>query len=207
MTMLDGISTQDSEIIELHDLLKLAIGNLKETLENHVDLLKETHSATLQKSTINLSATLEKVNQSIHSLISHSQAKISSDFTAFNEVMFNQSNLESIFLNFLSNSIKYSIPGVPPVIKFYTRVNGNKQQFVVEDNGQGFDTEIWEDKTFGICEKSNDNPDSKGVGLYLVFNHVINMGGKIEVQSKINVGTTFIITFKRDRSMEKNSRL
>jgi PAS domain S-box-containing protein len=196
MELLGTISIHDSEIIELHDLLKYAVSNLKITLDNHVDFLKETQSSSVKKENINLEATLEKVSQSINSLITNSRTEVNSDFTAFNEVRFNQANLESIFLNFMSNSIKYSRPGIPSKLKFYTQLNGNKKQLFVEDNGLGFDSENLEDKIFGINEKSSENSESKGVGLYLVYNHVINMGGKIEVVSKINEGTRFIITFK-----------
>jgi len=48
----------------------------------------------------------------------------------------------------MSNSIKYSRPGIPPKIKFYTQITGNKKQLFVEDNGLGFDTENLEDKIF-----------------------------------------------------------
>jgi PAS domain S-box-containing protein len=196
MELLHTIPNQDNEIIELHDILKNAITNLRITLDNHVDILKETQSSIVQKEKINLKTTLEKVCQSISSLIIKSKSEINSDFTAFAEVRFNQANLESIFLNLISNSIKYARPGIAPLIKFSTRIKGNKRQLCVEDNGLGFDAENLGDKIFGISEQSNDNPNSKGVGLYLVYNHVINMGGKIEVESKINQGTNFIITFK-----------
>ncbi|MEX2362973.1 MAG: ATP-binding protein [Balneolaceae bacterium] len=38
--------------------------------------------------------------------------------------------------------------------------------------------------------------DSKGIGLYLVYNHITSLGGKITVESKVNKGTTFTLTFR-----------
>jgi signal transduction histidine kinase len=38
--------------------------------------------------------------------------------------------------------------------------------------------------------------DSKGIGLYLVYNHITSLGGHITVESKVNEGTKFIISFK-----------
>ncbi|MFT5251113.1 MAG: signal transduction histidine kinase [Flavobacteriales bacterium] len=52
------------------------------------------------------------------------------------------------------------------------------------------------DKIFGLYEKFHDNRDSNGIGLYLVYNHVINLGGRIAVKSKTNEGATFTISFK-----------
>lgn len=36
--------------------------------------------------------------------------------------------------------------------------------------------------------------DSKGVGLYITKTQVESLGGKIEVKSRVNEGTEFIVT-------------
>ncbi len=55
------------------------------------------------------------------------------------------------------------------------------------------------DKIFGFNQKFHNHADSKGIGLYLVYNHIISLGGRIEIESKINEGAKFIISFKDDR--------
>ena len=60
----------------------------------------------------------------------------------------------------------------------------------------GFDYEKVKDKVFGLYETFHNHPDSKGIGLYLVHSHVTAMGADIEVESKVNEGTTFTISFK-----------
>ncbi len=196
MELLNTIPIADPDILELHELMKNSMSNLKITLDNHVDLLKETQSPIASREKIDLESVINKVTQSIKSLIDNARAEISVDFRAFKEVKFNKANLESIFLNLMSNSIKYSRPGVPPKIKFTTQVLGKEMQLLIEDNGLGLDTEVWDEKIFGFGKKSSEKKDSKGVGLYLIYNHIIYMGGKITFKSKINEGTTFIITFK-----------
>ena len=42
----------------------------------------------------------------------------------------------------------------------------------------------------------NGNSDAKGIGLFITKNQIEAMKGKIEVSSKLDVGTTFIIYFK-----------
>ena len=49
---------------------------------------------------------------------------------------------------------------------------------------------------FGLHQSFHDNSDSKGIGLYLVQSHLESLGGKITVDSKVNIGTTFTLTFK-----------
>ena len=49
---------------------------------------------------------------------------------------------------------------------------------------------------FKLNQKFHDNADSKGVGLYLVHNHITSLGGTITIDSKVNGGTIFTISFK-----------
>jgi signal transduction histidine kinase len=51
-------------------------------------------------------------------------------------------------------------------------------------------------KILVYIKKFTDNIDSHGIGLYLVYSHITNLGGKIAVESKVNEGAKFIITFK-----------
>ena len=196
MQLINFQAIEDPETIELLGLLKYGIVNLKSTLNEFLDNLKQTESEEAKKETINLQSVLDHVTHSIKTLIATSQTKIESDFSTFSEVKFNKAFMESIYLNFISNSIKYSKPGVPPRIKFLAQINGKKRQLIVEDNGIGLDSEDLEDKIFGLGEKTAENPESHGVGLYLVYSRITAMGGKISVESKINEGTKFIITFK-----------
>ena len=69
---------------------------------------------------------------------------------------------------------------------------------IFSDNGIGFDMELVKDKVFGLHQKFHNHIDSKGIGLYLVNNHITSLGGKIEVESKINEGAKFIISFKKE---------
>ena len=65
------------------------------------------------------------------------------------------------------------------------------------DNGIGIDTERHKDKLFKLYQRFHDNPDGKGLGLYLIKSQIETLGGTIEIESKVDVGTTFIIKFKK----------
>lgn len=62
-----------------------------------------------------------------------------------------------------------------------------------QDNGLGIDLEKHGEKLFGMYKTFHQHPDSRGVGLFITRNQVESMGGKIEVSSTVNVGTTFSI--------------
>lgn len=195
MQLIDKRTIGDPETRELIDLLEYGIGNLKSTLNTYVDHLQQSHNSSAKKEPVFISKTIQEVSQSIKSLIQSSKAEIEVDLQEFDEISFNKPYFESIILNFLTNSIKYSKQGHPPKIKIKSTIQDRKKQLIIEDNGLGFDAKDLEHKIFGMGDKFHENADSKGIGLYLVYSHVMNMGGKIEVESKINEGTKFTITF------------
>ncbi|CAN5223037.1 hypothetical protein BH23BAC1_BH23BAC1_26630 [soil metagenome] len=64
----------------------------------------------------------------------------------------------------------------------------------VADNGLGFN--VKQEKVFGMFKRFHDHVDGSGIGLYIVKKIMDNYGGKIEVESKENVGSTFNVFFR-----------
>lgn len=192
---LDTDKIEDTETLQLIQLLRNTGKKLSETLNNYVDVLKERHETEVSTERVNFSDSLDSVSSSIKTLIESSNATITSDFTEAEEVKFNRNYLESIFLNFITNSIKYAKPELYPLIHFSSsKVDGNIE-LKVEDNGLGMDMKKVGNRIFKLNQSFHGNSDSKGVGLYLVYHHVTSLGGKIEVDSEVNKGTTFKIYF------------
>jgi PAS domain S-box-containing protein len=106
--------------------------------------------------------------------------------------------LESIMLNLVTNAIKYSDPNKEAKIVFTAETNDEFVILNVIDNGLGIDLEKHKDSIFGLYKTFHKNNDARGVGLYLTKNQIENMGGKIEVESNLNVGTTFKVYFKKE---------
>jgi sensor histidine kinase regulating citrate/malate metabolism len=77
----------------------------------------------------------------------------------------------------------------------HSRLVDGVKQLVISDNGLGFDMDNVKDKIFGRNQKFHHHDDSKGIGLYLVHNHITSIGGRIHVESELNEGATFIISF------------
>jgi PAS domain S-box-containing protein len=194
--LIDVATIKDPETLELVNILKLTSENLKNTLNDSIDQLIENENINTQIEEINLQESLDEVLISINSLVLGSKAIIHVDFSAFEIITFNKAYIKSIFLNLLSNSIKYSKVHQVPNIRIESKKINGMNQLVFSDEGLGFDMDKVKDKIFGLYEKFHDNRDSNGIGLYLVYNHITSLGGKIAVASKVNEGATFIITFK-----------
>jgi PAS domain S-box-containing protein len=195
-SLLDVTKIQDGETLEFINILKTSTENLKDTLDNYVDRLNQKNVLNVDTTEIDLNECLGATMHSLSSLIKNSKAQISVDFSAFKKVKFNKAYLESIFLNLLTNSIKYAKPRSFPVINISSGIENGKKQLIFADEGQGFDMDKVKDKVFGFNQKFHDHSDSKGIGLYLVYNHVTSLGGRIAIESKVNEGAKFIISFK-----------
>lgn len=194
--LLDLSKISDKKTLEILEVLKLASEHLHETLNKSVDILIQKDNLTVEIEELSFSEILNKVLNSISSLIIDSNTLINRDFSELEKIKFNSDYLKSIFLNLVTNSIKYKKPDCPPIISIYTRKTNGASQLIISDNGLGFDMNLVKDKVFGLHQKFHNHIDSKGIGLYLVYNHITSLGGKISVESKVNEGTTFILTFK-----------
>jgi PAS domain S-box-containing protein len=195
-SLLDTTKIQDEETLEFIGMLKSSTESLKDTLNNYVDALGQKNVLNVNTEELNLNNSINAAFQSLGSLIQNSKAKIHIDFSVFDKVKFNRAYLESIFLNLITNSIKYAKPDSYPLISIHTRYENGVKQLIFADEGQGFDMDEVKDKIFGLNQKFHNHSDSKGIGLYLVYNHIVSLGGRIAVESKVNEGVKFIISFK-----------
>jgi PAS domain S-box-containing protein len=198
-SLLDTSKIKDKETLEFIDILKTATDGLKNTLNNYMDILNEKNLIRAKISSVNLKEIVHNVINSVSSLIENTDTKITVTISDELSVQFNEENLKSVVLNLITNAIKYAHVDRTPKISIQAQDSDSGVILRVCDNGIGFDTEKNSGKIFGLNEKfhGENNPDSKGVGLYLVHNHITNMGGSISVESKVNIGTTFTITLRK----------
>ncbi|TBX70042.1 PAS domain-containing sensor histidine kinase [Flavobacterium silvisoli] len=195
-SLLDTSKIDDEETFEYIEMSKKATEGLKQTLDNYVDNISHNESLLVKSEPLSFEKSLQSVSDSIKSLIKSTRTTLVYDFSEADTIQFNKSYLDSIFLNLITNAIKYANPEVMPIVTISSKKKHDITQLIVTDNGQGFDIKKVKNKIFGLNQKFHNNPDSKGIGLYLVYHHVMDMGGSIDVQSQIGVGTTFTINFK-----------
>jgi PAS domain S-box-containing protein len=104
--------------------------------------------------------------------------------------------LDSIFLNFLTNGIKYKSNDKDSFVKINSELLNNFVLVSIEDNGLGIDLKRHGSKLFGMYKTFHKNSDARGIGLFITKNQIEAMGGKIEVESEVGKGTTFKIYLK-----------
>ncbi|MCS6795904.1 MAG: 7TM diverse intracellular signaling domain-containing protein [Raineya sp.] len=113
------------------------------------------------------------------------------------EINFVKSYLKSILYNFISNAIKYRHPNRNPIIYISTRETSDEIVLTIQDNGVGIDLKKHRQKLFGLYQRFHLDKEGKGMGLYLCKTQVEALGGRIEVQSEVGIGTKFDIYFRK----------
>lgn len=103
-----------------------------------------------------------------------------------------RSLLRQVWVNLLSNGIKYSNKNAEPAIEAGGYVNGAENIYYVKDNGAGFDMQYY-DKLFGVFQRlhSADEFQGTGVGLAIVQRVVTRHGGRVWAEGKMNKGAAF----------------
>ncbi|MCW3109512.1 MAG: hybrid sensor histidine kinase/response regulator [Segetibacter sp.] len=169
---------------------------LNDTVNDLINVLIIKNNVNAKKEKLDIRKTFERVVHSVQNVIEQKNTAIITDFDNTYEVLFNRSYLESILLNLVTNAVKYSSPKRTLEIKVRTEKTADGVRLYFSDNGLGIDLQRYKDRIFGLYQRFHDHADSKGLGLYIVNSQIRVMGGEIDVESEVDKGTTFIITFK-----------
>ena len=149
----------------------------------------ETDSVVLENKSFKLSQLLGRVQTIIDLQASNSKIELfMKTQIEHNHLMGSPTHIEKVLLNLLSNAIK-------PGGKVYLSVKEKADcfEFVVEDTGIGMSEEFIQDKLFKPFVQKNTRIDGAGLGMSIVHELVKKMNGSIEVKSKENKGTLFIV--------------
>jgi two-component system, sensor histidine kinase and response regulator len=103
--------------------------------------------------------------------------------------------LAQALANLLDNALKFTRPGVDPVIRISATQADDRVHLSIEDNGPGIDPLHFE-KIFLPFERlhPSQNVPGTGIGLAIVRRSIDKMNGQIQVASGLGRGTTFTIT-------------
>mgnify|MGYP003575183566 CR=1 FL=1 len=194
----------------LSDQAKMYVNKMIEggkRMQKMIDDLLELSTITHNKEfkLVDLQVALDKVLSDLELKIKDSKAAITSDKLPDARVI--PSQFEQLFLNLLSNSIKFRRTDVPPIIKITHRHLRNNEltkygllpgpkylSITFKDNGIGFEPE-YADKIFGMFQRLHGKVDfeGSGIGLAIVKKIVEHHEGIIEAKGEYGVGAVFTI--------------
>jgi PAS domain S-box-containing protein len=105
--------------------------------------------------------------------------------------------MQIVFVNLISNALKYTRPREVVVIHIGMQVDNGETILLVRDNGVGFDPRF-QSKLFGVFERLHSAAvfEGTGVGLATVDRIIRKHGGRIWARAAVNEGATFYFTLK-----------
>lgn len=198
LNLVEDMTIEDPELKEIIAGFSKSTHLLNETINDLVKVVIIKDNPSIQKEKVLIKEIFENVFNQLSFLISLHKPILKIDLEEVSILNINKSYLESIFLNLLTNAIKYRAENRQLKVNISSKVVDDNLVLTFKDNGVGIDLVRNKDKIFGLYQRFHNHPDSKGLGLYLVKSQVEAMGGSINVESTVGKGTTFTITFKNN---------
>ena len=148
-----------------------------------------------QKEKINLKHEINLIIESIEALANDQNVTLINKIGHDHYLHTDKSAFRGIFLNLLNNAIKYSKES--GLVTIASNVTNTNIVIAVEDNGYGIEKNNLQRifDRFYRTPKARAHTNGSGLGLSLVKQQINQIGGMIDVKSKINKGTTFFVSF------------
>ncbi|WP_375560768.1 ATP-binding protein [Bernardetia sp. OM2101] len=139
---------------------------------------------------------VEEIKEDLAYLDEFKDVSIKVDINSKQESIFFKSDkirVKAIFDNLISNAIRYHNPYQDErFVKITIHINEKEARIDITDNGLGISQKHIE-YIFDMFYRANDQKMGSGLGLYIVKETVLKLGGTIEIDSTPNEGTTFSI--------------
>ncbi|GAB2475909.1 histidine kinase [Hymenobacter qilianensis] len=190
------LTTPDPDQATLLNHLQTSLVQLDVVLQdmNTILTVRDKQDVADLPAPVRLTDVLDLVLKEMNEPLQKAGGQIVRDFPEALHAHGNRAYIYSIFLNLLSNSIKYRSQQRALLIT----ITGSPHpeggaQLTFADNGSGFDQEKAGAEVFKLYKRFHTSPSGRGMGLYLVKAHIESMGGTIAVKSEVEVGTQFFL--------------
>lgn len=178
--------------------IDFAIDGAKKMRNIILDLLEYSRIGRSEEiiTQVDLESVLSDVKELLRTQILESGAQIVHE--PLPHIKANKLHIKQIFLNLISNSIKYKKNDESPIIKISCEPVQDAWKFSFSDNGKGISPEYF-DKIFAIFQRLDRKSETEGTGIGLsIVKKIINtIGGSISVESEPGVGSTFHFTIPK----------
>lgn len=176
------------------NFLKKISNDLSANLNELIHVLQIHLEKDIPYSDCDFKTITESVCLQLQDTITEKKAEIITDFQ-LPVISYPKIYLQSILYNLISNSLKYTRPGIAPVVTISSYTKDNLLFLSVTDNGLGIDMKKYGKMLFKFQKSFHAGFDSKGIGLYLIRNQVEDLGGTISAQTEVDKGSTFTVRF------------
>lgn len=203
LSMLTGMlleNTNPEKQQRFLEMIRISSERLDETVVQLNEVIKIQADPNVNFQWVNVKSTLTKVLESINAHLEEIAPSININIADKLKVYGVKAYVSSIFLNLLTNSLKYKKPNTQLNVDIDAYEEKGFKVISFKDNGRGIDLERHGDKLFGMYKTFHGNKDAKGIGLFISKNQMDAMNAEIEVNSGVNKGATFLLKFPNENN-------
>ncbi len=192
-------TSDEEEKAKLLSMLRDSGTKILTNLQELNEVLKIKQAKNIERQRLIFSEVLQAVIHQLSARVAETRAIISTRF-AIDAVHYPNIYLESILINLLSNALKYRHPARRPEILIESYDQSGNLFLKVSDNGLGLDLKRYGNQVFKLRKTFHVNPESRGIGLFMIKNQIEAMGGEIHMESQPNIGTSFIVLLSKSHA-------
>lgn len=178
--------------LKLIELISFSSAKLRKLIEGLLEYSKSNTILREDKVEVNLTELVKDI-KGLFDFENNCEITLKS---SLNTIFTNRTAIEQIFINLVSNSIKYNY-NPRTEIEIEIKEDDSKYIISLKDNGPGISKEN-QDKVFQIFKVLADEDKfgqrGNGIGLATVKKIIEALGGTIYIESELSAGTKFIFT-------------
>jgi PAS domain S-box-containing protein len=185
-----ALPSAESQVPALLDFMQGSVERFKRTISDLTDVTKLQKAHDQPVATMDLATVVAEVSLDLQPQLEATGGQLRVEIPTGQTLAFSEKNLRSVVYNLLSNALKYRHPGRRPLVQLRAYPLAANLVLEVQDNGLGVPADE-QHKLFGMFQRLHDHVEGSGIGLYMVKKIIDNVGGRIEVESELDVGSTF----------------
>jgi PAS domain S-box-containing protein len=189
-----ALPPSESQVPALLNFMQGSVERFKRTISDLTEVTKLQKAHNQPIATLDLAALVAEVCLDLQPQVLATGGQLLVEVPPGQTLAFAEKNLRSVVYNLLSNALKYRHPARPPLVQLRAYPQGAELVLEVHDNGLGIRADE-QPKLFGMFQRLHDHVEGTGIGLYMVRKIMDNAGGRIEVESELDVGSTFRVFF------------
>jgi signal transduction histidine kinase len=168
---------------------------MSELIQGILDFSKVQTENDVEWEQVDLNEVMADVEKQLKTEIHDKNATL--DYGDMPTIQANQIQITQVFLNLVSNGLKYN-RSENPIVKIRCQTERKQFEFFVEDNGIGIKKEYFE-KIFEMFQRLNSAAEFQGTGIGLsICKKIATLhGGDLSVLKSSPMGTTFKFSLPR----------
>lgn len=181
------------------------LNHATQRIENLVEQIDKLDAKPIAEANtyINVAELIQQVDDLVAKIAAQKEITLEEDIQGSQTLFSNRSFVQSILLNLLDNAVKYSRSG--STVSVFADCNEAGCQFVVKDQGIGIsekDLPHITQRFYRVSQSRSRKVGGSGLGLAITDEMVRKLGGRLHIESELNVGTTvsFYIPSQSDES-------